>query len=81
MAHYVKCIENELKQKWHVSCLKCSKCEKSISSDYFLIANEIVCELDAPTIIAGLEQSGLLTSEKIEKRRTRMLSLEQQQGM
>lgn len=76
-----ECIENELKQKWHVSCLKCSKCEKSISSDYFLIANEIVCELDAPTIIAGLEQSGLLTSEKIEKRRTRMLFLEQQQGM
>lgn len=71
-----ECIENELKQKWHVSCLKCSKCHKGISDDYFLIENEIVCENDAPGVITRLEKGGLLTSEKIEKRRTRILYLD-----
>lgn len=71
-----ECIENELKQKWHVSCLKCSKCHQGISNDYFLIANEIVCEKDAPVVISHLEKGGMLSSEKIEKRRTRLLFLD-----
>lgn len=71
-----ECIENELKQKWHVSCLKCSKCHECVSNDYFLIANEIVCENDAPEVISRLEKGGMLSSEKIEKRRTRILFLD-----
>lgn len=71
-----ECIENELKQKWHVSCLKCSECHGGISADYYLIKNAIVCEKDAPAVIATLEKGGMLTSEKIEKRRTRILYLD-----
>lgn len=76
-----ECIENELKQKWHVSCLKCWKCSTGIKSDYFLINNEIFCEEDAAKEILSMERNGLSTTDKIEKRRTRMLFLDQQHAM
>ncbi|KAJ8140680.1 hypothetical protein OY671_006140 [Metschnikowia pulcherrima] len=71
-----ECIENELKQKWHLSCLKCTKCSGVISNDYFLVNHQIVCEADASSFIADLRNAGLTTSDKVEKRRTRMLFIE-----
>lgn len=76
-----ECIENELKQKWHVSCLKCFKCNNTINTDYYLINNEIMCEADAAKVIRSLEQSGMTSNDKIEKRRTRMLFIDQQFGV
>lgn len=76
-----ECIENELKQKWHVLCLSCSRCYSQIKSDYFLINNEIYCEADASSHIDSMKKSGLTTNDKIEKRRTRMLFLDQHGGM
>lgn len=76
-----ECIENELKQKWHVSCLKCMKCHSPIHSDYFLINNEIFCDHDAAGEIHSMETHGVSTNDKIEKRRTRMLFIDQQVGM
>lgn len=72
-----ECIENELKQKWHVACLKCSHCDRNINKDYFLVDGAIVCEDDAPTVIRRMEQLGMTTMNKVEKRRTRMLFLDQ----
>lgn len=76
-----ECIENELKQKWHVHCLACSHCHSQIKSDYYLINNAIYCENDALNHINSMKRNGLSTNDKIEKRRTRMLFLEQQHGM
>lgn len=75
------CIENEMKQKWHVHCLKCSKCNSGIISDYFLINNEIYCEDDASKEIKNMERNGLSTTDKVAKRRTRILFLDQQHAM
>ncbi|GEQ67483.1 hypothetical protein JCM33374_g1148 [Metschnikowia sp. JCM 33374] len=71
-----ECIENELKQKWHLSCLKCTKCQDVISDDYYLINHQIVCEADASTVINELKNAGLTTQDKVEKRRTRMLFID-----
>lgn len=78
-----ECIENEIKQKWHLNCLVCEKCSHPINNDYFLINNHIFCENDAQRIINGQESyndrdgkvkhGGLSTSDRIEKRRTRLL--------
>lgn len=72
-----ECIENELKQKWHVNCLQCSRCTNAITKDYFLINGEIVCELDAGQMILEMKDAGMLDTNKIEKRRTRMLFIDQ----
>lgn len=76
-----ECIENELKQKWHVSCIKCTKCHSPIQSDYFLINSKIFCDHDAAGEIQIMETHGVSTNDKIEKRRTRMLFIDQQVGM
>lgn len=77
-----ECIENELQQKWHLSCLKCYKCSRAISSDYYLINGHVFCDHDAANIINGCDsyndmdgnlRTGLSTHDKIEKRRTRLL--------
>lgn len=78
-----ECIENELEQKWHTSCLKCTQCNLTIRSDYYLINGTTYCENDALAIILGEAYSdpngnmrGLSTSDRIEKRRTRMMYVE-----
>lgn len=76
-----ECIENELKQKWHVSCLTCTKCHSTILSDYFLIDNQIFCEHDAAGEIHSMQKNGMSTNDRIEKRRTRMLFIDQHNGM
>lgn len=72
-----ECIENELSQKWHLSCLRCYKCNNLIKQDYYLMNGSIVCERDAVNIMNGTAtlENGLmlLALDKIEKRRTRLL--------
>lgn len=72
-----ECIENEMRQKWHLNCLKCNRCQSHIKEDYFLINGEIVCENDASTLISQMEDEGMLSTDKIEKRRTRMMFVDQ----
>lgn len=72
-----ECIENELRQKWHVNCLTCSRCREGIQNDYYCVNNEIYCERDASMVIDERKKLGLLTSDKVEKRRTRLMYLEQ----
>lgn len=78
-----ECIENELEQKWHISCLRCEHCSLTIRSDYYLINGTTYCETDALAIINGQSYSdadgnlrGLSTTDRIEKRRTRMMYVE-----
>lgn len=71
------CIENELKQKWHVDCLMCSHCSRSISDDYYCVNGEVFCANDVATILEERRMLGLLTTDKVEKRRTRLMFLEQ----
>ncbi|CUM64680.1 uncharacterized protein PRCAT00002289001 [Priceomyces carsonii] len=78
-----ECIENELEQKWHLHCLACSRCHNKINEDYFLINETIFCEADAQRIINGeqvykaadgnLRTGGLLSQDKVEKRRTKIM--------
>lgn len=72
-----ECIENELKQKWHTHCLKCSHCSENITEDYFCVNNEVFCSRDASALIEERKQLGLLTTDKVEKRRTRLMYLDQ----
>lgn len=72
-----ECIENEMRQKWHTDCLKCNRCHGGIRDDYFLINGEIVCEKDANVLIKKMEKEGMLCTDKIEKRRTRMMFVDQ----
>lgn len=72
-----ECIENEMRQKWHLDCLKCNKCHTHIKDDYFLINGEVVCENDASNLITKMENEGMLSTDKIEKRRTRMMFVDQ----
>lgn len=72
-----ECIENEMRQKWHVHCLKCNRCDAQIQEDYFLVNGEIVCENDANQLMVKMRNEGMLTTDKIEKRRTRMMFVDQ----
>lgn len=77
-----ECLENELFQKWHLHCLKCHQCDNQIRNDYYLINDMVYCENDAINIIRGasfndgdgnIRTGGLLSTDKVEKRRTRMM--------
>lgn len=70
-----ECIENELQQKWHLHCLRCAKCTVHIREDYYLVNGDIYCEADGKAVILGL---ALSTTDKIEKRRTRLLYVDGQ---
>jgi hypothetical protein len=81
-----ECIENELLQKWHLHCLRCLKCNNVINSDYYLINDGIYCDHDAINIISGQDvyndgngntRNGLTTNDKVEKRRTRLMHIDQ----
>lgn len=78
-----ECIENEITQKWHLHCLKCTKCYNNITADYYLINDTIFCEADALPIISGEalyndngNMTSLSTTDKIEKRRTRLMHID-----
>lgn len=78
-----ECIENEISQKWHLHCLKCTKCYNYITADYYLINDTIFCEADALPIISGEvlfndngNMTSLSTTDKIEKRRTRLMHID-----
>lgn len=81
-----ECIENEVEQKWHLHCLRCFKCNNTINSDYYLINDAIYCDHDAINIISGQasyndaygnSRNGLTTNDKVEKRRTRLMHIDQ----
>lgn len=72
-----ECIENEMRQKWHLDCLKCNTCHTHIKNDYFLINGEVACENDANRLISRMQNEGMLSTDKIEKRRTRMMFVDQ----
>ncbi|KAI5964459.1 hypothetical protein KGF57_000951 [Candida theae] len=64
------CIENDLGQKWHMHCLKCTSCHGQIEQDYYVVNDQIMCETDAKKY---LHNGGSGSHEdKVEKRRTRM---------
>ncbi|KAI5969841.1 hypothetical protein CANMA_001131 [Candida margitis] len=63
------CIENDLGQKWHMHCLKCSCCQGQIEQDYYVVNDSIMCEADAKQY---LHRGGGSGDDKVEKRRTRM---------
>lgn len=81
-----ECVENELYQKWHLHCLTCHQCKSQINKDYYLINGASYCEEDAVKIIKGgssyedlsgkVKTGGLTTSDKVEKRRTRIMYVE-----
>lgn len=75
-----ECIENELKQKWHSQCLCCTRCSYAIKDDYFCVNSDIYCARDAIIVLAERERLGLLTSDRVEKRRTRLMYLDQGPG-
>ncbi|KAI5963072.1 uncharacterized protein KGF55_002864 [Candida pseudojiufengensis] len=68
------CIENDLKQKWHINCLNCSICFKNIKNDYYVLNDSIICENDAKFLIQKQikNHDGLNVADRIEKRRTRI---------
>lgn len=67
------CIENELKHKWHLHCLVCTQCGNSIDRDYYMVNGEIVCEEDA--------RRSASKDDRIEKRRTRLMYVDQLRGL
>lgn len=81
-----ECVENELHQKWHLHCLTCYQCKCQINKDYYLINGASYCEEDAAKIITeggsyedmsgNVKTGGLTTSDKVEKRRTRIMYVE-----
>lgn len=78
-----ECIENELLQKWHLHCLRCLKCRRTIRDDYYLINGDIYCEHDGKNIILGNdlingEGRGLTQNDKVERRRTRLMFVDGQ---
>lgn len=78
-----ECIENELLQKWHLHCLRCLKCRRTIRDDYYLINGDIYCEHDGKNIILGQdlingENRGLTQNDKVERRRTRLMFVDGQ---
>lgn len=71
-----ECIENELKQKWHMHCLRCSMCNCMISHDYYNINGYVFCETDAQQIMHEEAKSidGLSVGDlKVERRKTKLL--------
>jgi len=68
------CIENDLDEKWHVHCLKCSCCFGQIQDDYYVVNDAIMCEVDAKRYLHNGGGGGGANSggDKVEKRRTRM---------
>lgn len=80
-----ECVVNELDQKWHAGCLRCVKCTRQITDDYYLINDWVYCESDALNIsknggsfndVNGQLKNGISSSDKIEKRKTRILYIE-----
>ncbi|KAL6454158.1 PXL1 Paxillin-like protein 1 [Candida maltosa Xu316] len=65
-----ECIENELEEKWHLSCLSCGQCGQGIRDDYFVINSQVTCH-GCKNNMAG----GLSVNDRIEKRRTRIYNV------
>lgn len=71
-----ECIENELRQKWHMHCLRCSMCDCMISHDYYNINGYVFCESDAQQIMheeAKTVNGSSVGDLKVERRKTKLL--------
>ena len=62
-------VSNELMEKWHLQCLKCSNCHMGIRQDYYIVnEHDIICHECKTTN----NNMGLNVQDRIEKRRTRI---------
>ena len=75
------CIQNDVKEMWHIDCLSCEWCHCQIGTsgaeDYYIFEGKVMCPADAQRIMEGRQYSngnygGDEMMSKFEKRRTRM---------
>ncbi|GMF00526.1 unnamed protein product [[Candida] boidinii] len=69
-----ECLENEIGEIFHSSCLTCHYCNNVIKSDYFVYSNHILCENDAIKQSKLLKENGGI-DDKVSRRRTKFLYL------
>ncbi|CCH42998.1 Zinc finger protein [Wickerhamomyces ciferrii] len=69
-----KCLENDAADRYHVDCLKCTKCSKQITSDYLSINDKVHCESCALEFTSS-SQLGI-DNELVERRRTRLFYID-----
>ncbi|OWB82982.1 hypothetical protein B5S33_g1611 [[Candida] boidinii] len=69
-----ECLENEIGEIFHSSCLTCHYCNNVIKSDYFVYSNHILCENDAIKQSKLLKENGGV-DDKVSRRRTKFLYL------
>lgn len=65
-----KCLENDAQDRYHVECLKCTKCEDFITSDYLSINGKVHCESCASEFTSGSRLND--PNDVIERRRTKL---------
>lgn len=65
-----ECMQNDLNEVFHVDCLLCVTCGKSVDGDYYMYKGHVICQNDATQLIREIE-----SGEKIEKRKTRIMYL------
>lgn len=70
-----ECLQNEVNEVFHTSCLKCCVCDAAIRTEYFIYCGKVLCEKDANEQIKLIKASsgGLSTNDKVVKRRTRLM--------
>lgn len=65
-----KCLENDAQDRYHVDCLKCTKCGDFIKSDYLSINGKVHCESCATEFTSGGRTTD--PNDVIERRRTKL---------
>ncbi len=65
-----KCLENDAEDRYHLECLKCTKCGDSIKSDYLSINGKVHCESCATEFTSGSRTND--PNDVIERRRTKL---------
>lgn len=64
-----KCLENDANDRYHADCLKCTKCNTFIMSDYLSINGRVHCESCASEFTGSRVTD---PSDVIERRRTKL---------
>ena len=70
-----ECLQNEVNEVFHTSCLKCCVCGAAIRTEYFIYCGKVLCENDANEQIKLIQANSdkLTTTDKVVKRRTRLM--------
>ncbi|QOU20741.1 hypothetical protein BRETT_000454 [Brettanomyces bruxellensis] len=70
-----ECLQNEVNEVFHTSCLKCCVCGAAIRTEYFIYCGKVLCEKDANEQIKLIQANSdkLTTTDKVVKRRTRLM--------